>query len=164
MVERVQREETESEWDSDPNQTLDMTFERQVRRERIRSRRAENINTLNKNSISHSVVIKHLNEQRKTQGVVINKLTLKLRQLTKQFAELSLKVDSEKNSMISTLNSLPLKWHLYSTLDEKFSILLVYTILQKAIEENVVTDSSQCTLSLIECENKTKWKGYRIQC
>ena len=151
MVERVQREETESEWDSDPNQTLDMTFERQVRRERIRSRRAENINTLNKNSISHSVVIKHLNEQRKTQGVVVNKLTLKLRQLTKQFAELSLKVDSEKKSTISTLNSLPLKWHLYSTLDEKFSILLVYTILQKAIEDKVVTDSSQCTLSLIEC-------------
>jgi hypothetical protein len=33
MVERAQTDGTEEEdWDSDPNQTLDMTFERQVQR------------------------------------------------------------------------------------------------------------------------------------
>ena len=65
---------------------------------------------------------------------------------------------------MSTLNAIPLKWHLYSTLDDEFSILIIYTILQKALEENVVEENGQCLLSLVECENKTKWKGYRIQC
>lgn len=77
---------------------------------------------------------------------------------------MSLKVDSAKKSKFDNLNSLPLKWHLYSNQDEKSTVKVLYSILSKALDDNIAEEGISCLLSVVECENKTSWKGYRIQC
>ena len=49
-------------------------------------------------------------------------------------------MDSAKKSKFDNLNSLPLKWHLYSNIGEKSTVKVLHSILSKALDDNVAEE------------------------